>query len=108
MSGLMAKIRSVAAPPLALVCQDRPAAEARPPTLAAVLAIGCAVALIGLFAGGWAGLRDVWLAAPTLPPTGLGLRLSRRLNGRVDRRCRPATLCVSSMAALILVPRGLA
>lgn len=106
LSGLMATITSVGAPPLALIYQHRPPAEARP-TLAAFFAIGCAIALTGLFASGWAGPRDVWLAALMLPPMFVGMQLARLLKGRFDRRYRPALLAISGLAALMLIAGGL-
>jgi uncharacterized membrane protein YfcA len=107
LSGLMATITSVGAPPLALIYQDRPAGEARP-TLAAFFALGCLFALAGLTATGHAGLRDVALAALMLPPMLAGLWVARRLRGRFDRRYRPALLAVAGVAAVLLIVRGVA
>jgi uncharacterized membrane protein YfcA len=107
LSGLMATITSVGAPPLALIYQDRPARAARP-TLAAFFALGCVLALAGLAAAGHAGLRDVALAALMLPPMLAGLAIARRLRGRFDRRYRPALLAVAGAAAVLLVLRGIA
>lgn len=106
LSGLMATITSVGAPPLALIYQDRPAREARP-TLAAFFAVGCAVALAGLFATGLAGSHDVVLAALMLPPMAAGLFIARHLKGRFDKRYRPALLTVAGLAAIMLIFRGL-
>lgn len=105
-SGLMATITSVGAPPMALIYQDRPAQEARP-TLAAFFALGCAAALAVLFATGWADSGDVVLAALMLPPMIAGLILARHLRGRFDKRYRPALLAVAGLAALLLIVRGL-
>lgn len=105
-SGFMGTITSVGAPPLALIYQDRSAALARP-TLSAFFAIGCAVSLVGLFASGWAGTRDVVLAALMLPPMIVGILAARLLKGRFDRRYRPALLAVSGIAALMLIGRGI-
>jgi hypothetical protein len=107
LSGLMATITSVGAPPLALIYQDRPAAEARP-TLAAFFALGCLLALAGLWMGDHAGLRDVALAALMLPPMLAGIAIARRLRGRFDGRYRPALLAVAGLAAVLLVLRGIA
>ena len=106
LSGLMATITSVGAPPLALIYQDRPAAEARP-TLAAFFALGCLLALAGLAVSGHADLRDVALAALMLPPMLAGIVIARRLRGRFDRRYRPALLAMAGMAAVLLVARGI-
>lgn len=107
LSGLMATITSVGAPPLALIYQDRPPGEARP-TLSAFFALGCLLALAGLAVSGHAGLRDVALAALMLPPMLAGIAIARRLRGRFDRRYRPALLAMAGMAAVLLVLRGIA
>ncbi|RST85695.1 sulfite exporter TauE/SafE family protein [Aquibium carbonis] len=107
LSGLMATITSVGAPPLALMYQDRPSAEARP-TLAAFFALGCLFSLAGLAASGHAGSRDLVLAGLMLPPMLAGIVVARGLRGRFDRRYRPALLTVAGVAAALLVLRGLA
>lgn len=106
-SGAMGTITSVGAPPLALVYQDRAAAEARP-TLAAFFAVGCAMSLAGLYLSGWAGSRDALLALAMTPAMLAGLFAARFLRGRFDRRYRPVMLGVSALAAGILIVRGLA
>jgi len=106
LSGLMATITSVGAPPLALIYQDRPAGEARP-TLAAFFAIGCVIAFASLWLSGHAGPRDVALAGLMLPPMLAGIVVARSLRGRFDRRYRPALLGVSGLAAVLLIARGL-
>ncbi|MGV8935684.1 MAG: TSUP family transporter [Allorhizobium sp.] len=105
-SGLLGTITSVGAPPLALIYQDRSAREARP-TLAAFFAIGCVVALVGLYASGWAGRTDAMLAAMMVPPMLLGTFVARRFGTHFDKRFRPALLAVSAAAALILILRGI-
>ena len=105
-SGLMGTITSVGAPPLAIVYQDRPAAQARP-TLAAFFAIGCVLSLAALYLSGWAGLRDLALALIMVPGMLAGWVIARLLAGRFDRRYRPALLAVAGIAAVILVIRGL-
>ncbi|MFP1630487.1 TSUP family transporter [Zhengella sp. ZM62] len=105
-SGLMGTITSVGAPPLAIVYQDRPAAQARP-TLAAFFAIGCVLSLAALYLSGWAGLRDLALALIMVPGMLAGWIIARLLAGRFDRRYRPALLAVAGIAAVILVIRGL-
>lgn len=105
-SGLMGTITSVGAPPLAIVYQDRSAAQARP-TLAAFFAIGCLLSLAGLYLSGWAGLRDLALALVMVPGMLAGWLVARMLAGRFDRRYRPALLAVAGMAAVILIIRGL-
>lgn len=107
LSGLMATITSVGAPPLALIYQGRPAREARP-TLGAFFAVGCLISLAGLFAGGFAGWRHLALAALMLPPMLVGRAISRRLKGRFDHRYRVALLTLAGGAAILLIARGLA
>ena len=106
LSGLMGTITSVGAPPLAIIYQDRPASEARP-TLAAFFAFGCAISLAGLFLSGWAGARDVLLAALMFPPMLAGAAIATMLHGRFDKRYRPALLTVAGVAAVLLIIRGL-
>ncbi len=105
-SGIMGTITSVGAPPLAIVYQDRPSKVARP-TLAAFFAVGCAISLIGLYATGWAGLKDFYLALIMAPGMLAGLYAARRLQGRFDKRYRPALLAISGTAAVVLIIRGL-
>jgi uncharacterized membrane protein YfcA len=106
-SGLMATITSVGAPPLALIYQDRSADAARP-TLAAFFAVGCVIALAGLSLGGWLTVHHWVLAALMVPPMLVGFAISRRLKGRVDRSYRPALLSLAGIAAVMLILRGLA
>lgn len=106
-SGVMGTLTSVGAPPLAIVYQGRPAREARP-TLAAFFSIGCAISLAGLYLSGWAGPGDLALAAIMAPAMLAGIAFARVVRGRFDRRYRPALLTVSSVAAAILIARGLA
>ena len=106
LSGLMGTFTSVGAPPLALIYQNRPPDAARP-TLAAFFALGCLVALGGLFAAGRTGLHDAALAALMAPPMLAGMVLGRRVRGRFDRRYRMALLGIAGLAALLLVWRGL-
>jgi hypothetical protein len=106
-SGIMGTITSVGAPPLAIVYQDRPAAEARP-TLAAFFALGCGISLAGLYLSGWADWRNFMLAIVMAPAMLAGLAVARRIGGRFDRRYRPALLAISGTAAIVLIARGLA
>jgi uncharacterized protein len=105
-SGVMATITSVGAPPMALIYQDRAAREARP-TLAAFFAIGCAMSLTGLYLSGWAGWRDLELALLMAPPMFLGTFGARRMGARFDKRFRPALLIIAAMASAMLIYRGL-
>jgi uncharacterized membrane protein YfcA len=105
-SGLMATITSVGAPPMAMIYQSRGSAVARP-TLAAFFAIGVGLSLIALHTTGHAGWKDVWLAALMVPPMILGTLVGGRVQHRFDRRYRAVLLGISGMAALMLIVRGL-
>jgi len=105
-SGLMATISSVGAPPLAMICQSRGSAVARP-TLAAFFADGVGMSLAALHATGHAGWKEIWLAVLMVPPMILGTVVGRRVPPRFDRRYRPVLLGISGLAALILIVRGL-
>lgn len=106
-SGLMGTITSVGAPPMALVYQGRAARDARP-TLSAFFSIGCALSLAGLYLSGWAGWMDFELALLMVPPMLIGTLIGRRIGNRFDKRFRPALLVVASVAAAMLIYRGLA
>lgn len=106
LSGFMATITSVGAPPMAMLYQGRLAGEARP-TLSAFFALGGIVSLAGLYFSGWAGWRETQTAALMVPPMLLGLYIARRLRGRFDSRYRGALLWMSGFAALLLIFRGL-
>ncbi len=106
-SGFTGVITSVGAPPLALIYQNRPARHARP-TLATFFAFGGAISLMVLYLTGWAGMRDLALAAFIAPAAIVGTWMGRRLRGRLDRSYRPALLLIASIAAVLLILRGLA
>lgn len=107
LSGLMATITSVGAPPLAVIYQDRPPAEARP-TLAAFFAVGCVISLAALYASGWAASRDFFMALLMLPGVAAGAMVAGRIGSRFDRRYRPLLLVIAALAAVVLIARGLA
>jgi uncharacterized membrane protein YfcA len=105
-SGIMATISSVGAPPLAIIYQDRVPGQARP-TLAAFFTAGCALSLAGLYLSGWAGMRDLVLAAIMVPGMVSGLIASQFLKHSFDARFRPVLLAISGAAACLLIVRGL-
>ena len=105
-SGIMGTITSVGAPPMAIVYQNREARKARP-TLAAFFALGCALSLIGLYVSGWANEKHFLTALIMLPGVGAGYIASRNLRGAFDNRYRRYLLAITTMAAIILVVRGL-
>lgn len=106
-SGVMATITSVGAPPLAMVFQGQPAGEARP-TLAAIFTFGTLFSIAGLWLGGFAGVRELWLALLLSPAALAGFFATRLLGGFLDNRYRALLLGVSGLAGLALVIRGLA
>jgi uncharacterized membrane protein YfcA len=105
-SGAMATVTSVGAPPMALVYQGRAPQLARP-TLAAFFSVGTAMSLAGLYLAGFAGLQDLFLALVMVPPLLAGTWLAARGRARFDRRYRPLLLAVAGAAAVLLIVRGL-
>ncbi|MCR8546727.1 TSUP family transporter [Salipiger sp. P9] len=105
-SGVMATITSVGAPPLAMVFQSRPANEARP-TLSAIFTFGTLFSLAGLWLSGWAGMSDLWLALLLSPAALAGFLAARALGPRLDARYRTALLGISGLAGVALILRGL-
>ncbi len=105
-SGVMAAITSVGAPPLALIYQHAQSSQARP-TLATIFAFGSFIALAGLWAFGHSGPHDVALALAISPAMMVGMVIGRRTRGRFDRRFRLILLGVSGIAGLLLIARGL-
>jgi hypothetical protein len=106
LSGLMGTITSVGAPPLAMIYRGRPPTQARP-TLSAFFALGGAASLIGLYAAGEAGQRDLVLALLMLPAMLVGIGVSRFIKGEFDRWYRSWLLVVSGAAGFLLVLRAL-
>ncbi|WP_417722143.1 sulfite exporter TauE/SafE family protein [Salipiger sp.] len=105
-SGIMATITSVGAPPLAIVYQGQPARQARP-TLAATFTFGTIFSVSGLILSGWAGWSDVWFALLLAPGTVAGYYAARALGPAMDARYRAFLLAISGMAGVVLVLRGL-
>ena len=105
-TGTMGTITSVGAPPLALVYQGRDPLASRA-TLAAFFALGCAVSLIGLFAAGIAGSRDLHLALAMAPPMVFGMWFAQRFKPGYGRYNKPWQLSVAGVAGLLLIARGL-
>lgn len=106
LSGLMATITSVGAPPLAIVYQGRAPKLARP-TLAATFSMGTVFALAGLIASGWADWLDLWYAILLSPAAVAGFFAARALGPRFDARYRMFLLGISGISGVILVLRGL-
>ncbi|MDD9908933.1 MAG: sulfite exporter TauE/SafE family protein [Ahrensia sp.] len=104
-SGFMGVITSVGAPPLALIYQNRIAKSARP-TLGTFFALGGLFSLMSLYATGYAGLDDLWMALVMLPASLFGTWLGQRLRGRFDTRYRPALLIMAATASALLIWRG--
>ena len=106
-SGTMATVTSVGAPPMAIIYQHRPPGQARP-TLAAFFAAGCVASLVGLGLAGRIGADDFLLAALMVPPMLLGFAVARRLELKAGTVAgyRRALLAVAGFAAVVLVVRG--
>ena len=107
LSGMMAAVTSVGAPPMAVVYQNKSPREARP-TLSAFFAVGCVVLLAVLGVGGLLSWKDLAYALLMAPAMVLGLILGPRFVGVIDRNFRPALLSVAALAATLLIARGLA
>jgi uncharacterized protein len=109
LSGLMGTITSVGAPPMAMVYQNMPGPKVRA-TVGAFLMLGAAfslvtLALVGRFTAAQAA-SVLWL----IPPVILGFLASRYFLARVDnsrKGVKTAVLCVSGMAALMLLLKPL-
>lgn len=105
-SGFTGVITSVGAPPLALIYQNRDSKHARP-TLAAFFAFGGALSLTALYGSGLVGSEALKLALFMAPAAVLGTWTGRKLQGKFDKRYRPALLLIASLAAVMLIVRGL-
>ncbi len=105
-SGLMGTITSVGAPPLAIIYQNHPPAQARP-TLSAFFAIGCLISIIGLTIADWFHMADLFRTIILLPGVLVGTWLGRRIIAHVDHRYRYALWAVSGIAAVQLILHGL-
>lgn len=106
LSGVMATITSVGAPPLAIVYQGQPAGRARP-TLATTFTFGTVFSIAGLVASGWAGLSDIAYALLLAPGVVAGYFAARALGSRLDSRYRLFLLTISGVAGIVLIVRGL-
>lgn len=105
-SGFMGVITSVGAPPLALIYQSQNPKTARP-TLAAFFAFGGALSLTSLYATGYAGLDDLWMALFMFPASLAGTWAGRMTRGRFDTRYRPFLLGIAAVASVLLILRGI-
>lgn len=105
-SGVMATITSVGAPPLAMVFQSLPANEARP-TLSAIFTFGTFFSLAGLWLSGWAGSGDLWLALLLSPAVPAGYLAARAMGSRLDGRYRALLLWTSGLSGAALIVKGL-
>ena len=102
-SGLLGTMSGAHGPPIALVLQHEPPARLRA-TLCAFFAVGCALSLLALSAGGLFGLMQLKLGVALLPGVVVGFALSPLLNRRIDRRrARTSVLAISALSALALL-----
>lgn len=106
LSGIMATITSIGAPPMGLIYQNRPGPNARA-TLNAFFALGVAASILTLLAYGLLGLKDLMLAAILVPGLALGSWMSRYGTGFVDRRFRPLILSLCGIAAILIIIKTL-
>lgn len=105
-SGFMGTLTAVGTPPLAIVYQHAPGAEARA-SLSAFFAIGGAVSMLSLAAFGAFGRADLVLGLALAPAMLAGYALSPLLARRTDRGwMRPAMLALCVGAAAVLLADG--
>lgn len=106
-SGLMGTITAVGAPPMAIIYHNRPPELVRP-TLNAFFASGCILGLISLAASGWLRQEAFFAAVLFLPAMILGIYSSRFFRGLSAKWLSRILLCLSGIAALMLIAQGLA
>lgn len=108
LSGVMGTTSAIGGPALAVVYQRRPGPELRS-TLAISYFAGLVLALAGLALVGRVHLWHLVLALELLPGMLLGLWLSVRLAGVLERGwLRPAVLTFAGISGVVIVVRALA
>ena len=103
LSGFMGTITSIGAPPIGIVYQNVPGAEARA-TMNAFFALGTIASLATLWVYGIAGWSDVARAISLAPGFLAGYVCAQFMTGFIDRRFRSLVLiiCVLSAGSVIL------
>jgi uncharacterized membrane protein YfcA len=107
MSGAMATLTSVGAPPMGLLYQRKSFGHARA-TLNAFFMFGAAASVGALLLYGLISGADVWLTFALLPAIAAGTLLGDVALGRLTiSTLRPFTLIISTFAAVVLLLRTL-
>lgn len=105
-SGILGTSASIGGPPVALLYQHSPGPTIRS-TMAACLAIGTSLSLVGLGIGGQVHLGDLRAAAVLAPFLIVGFLLSGPLRKRLDAGpIRYAVLAVSAISSVALIVRS--
>lgn len=103
MSGFMGTSSSIGGPPMALLWQHQEVNLIRA-NLAAFFTISCLMSLAVLTPLGQFGSRQIMLALPLLPATGIGFYLARHSMRRVPhQKLRIASLSLCSVAGMAAV-----
>ncbi len=106
-SGFMGTLSGFGAPPLALLYQHHPAPVMRA-SLAALYFITSPLILLLLWWSGHFGMQQVWIGLGLAPGYVVGYWLAKPLARFFDKGyARPAVLIFSTVAALLLIARGL-
>lgn len=105
-SGVMGTITSVGAPPMAILYQGQAPEKVRP-TLNALFFAGCVTGLCGLFAAGKVQPAHFVVAACFLPGVLAGIRIAVFFRTGNAGTLSALMLAVSSIAAVMLIYRGL-
>ncbi|MEM7070760.1 MAG: sulfite exporter TauE/SafE family protein [Pseudomonadota bacterium] len=107
LSGLMATITSVGAPPMAMIYQAQNPVQARP-TLASFFAFGCLISLVGLMVSNWASDQAFILAFLLAPAMFAGIFVARKFPYKMMvHRYRIYLLSIAGIASIILIYNGL-
>jgi uncharacterized protein len=107
MSGGMATLTSVGAPPMGLLYQRKSFGHVRA-TLNAFFLFGALASIGALVLYGLIGTSDVWLTVALLPAIGVGTLIGDVALGRLTiKTLRPFTLGISTFAAVVLLLRTL-
>ncbi|MTI19127.1 sulfite exporter TauE/SafE family protein [Rhodobacteraceae bacterium RKSG542] len=105
-SGVMATITSVGAPPMAIAYQGQPVAHARP-NMNAIFGTGSVLSLFGTAASGWLGFEHLISAAVLFPALYCGFALAGVVKKYTDQRFRYIALGFAFASAMLLIYRGI-
>lgn len=105
-SGVTGSATSIGGPPLALVLQHRPPAEARS-TMQLFFVVGASLSLVALAVSGQLPREAGVVAVLVLPALAAGFWLGARVRGHLPReRFRHAVLVVCAASAVVLLARS--